>query len=376
MPMQERLIASVLVPAQTQPQQKQSPEQEQAGIGGVLVGLLLLVVMAMAWGMRREKVLEDEAHQSEKSELAKAKQNEEIELAKKFQQEYSQASSAILKEASEDLKELLGSADKAAEERKRLRVQMAENWENANIEKIKEHKYALYKEYNDGILVDSYGNYDFEGWMQYDDIVGVPIYEIKNNIRDGRGFRRGFTYFWKNVLLEDGDMYGELWFEGWHKYRQEKLGNSTEEEWWQIISRWIFDHAIGPVAEELDAEEEERAEAGYSEDMSGEDYEIYCGRILQEAGWNVEQTQASNDQGVDLIAQIEDLKVCIQCKRYRNPVGNKAVQEVIAGKAFYNGTHAVVVSSAGFTKAAKNLAESADVLLISDTDLEDLETMV
>ena len=206
MPMQERLIASVLVPAQTQPQQKQSPEQEQAGIGGVLVGLLLLVVMAMAWGMRREKVLEDEAHQSEKSELAKAKQNEEIELAKKFQQEYSQASSAILKEASEDLKELLGSADKAAEERKRLRVQMAENWENANIEKIKEHKYALYKEYNDGILVDSYGNYDFEGWMQYDDIVGVPIYEIKNNIRDGRGFRRGFTYFWKNVLLEDGDM--------------------------------------------------------------------------------------------------------------------------------------------------------------------------
>ena len=376
MPMQERLIASVLVPAQTQPQQKQSPEQEQAGIGGVLVGLLLLVVMAMAWGMRREKVLEDEAHQSEKSELAKAKQNEEIELAKKFQQEYSQASSAILKEASEDLKELLGSADKAAEERKRLRVQMAENWENANIEKIKEHKYALYKEYNDGILVDSYGNYDFEGWMQYDDIVGVPIYEIKNNIRDGRGFRRGFTYFWKNVLLEDGDMYGELWFEGWHKYRQEKLGNSTEEEWWQIISRWIFDHAIGPVAEELDAEEEERAEAGYSEDMSGEDYEIYCGRILQEAGWNVEQTQASNDQGVDLIAQIEDLKVCIQCKRYSNPVGNKAVQEVIAGKAFYNGTHAVVVSSAGFTKAAKNLAESADVLLISDTDLEDLETMV
>ena len=71
--------------------------------------------------------------------------------------------------------------------------------------------------------------------------------------------------------------------------------------------------------------------------------------------WIAEQTQASNDQGVDLIAQIEDLKVCIQCKRYSNPVANKAVQEVIAGKAFYNGTHAVVVSNAGFTKAAKAL---------------------
>lgn len=50
--------------------------------------------------------------------------------------------------------------------------------------------------------------------------------------------------------------------------------------------------------------------------------------------------------------------------------------EVIAGKAFYNGTHAVVVSNAGFTKAAKSLAESADVILVSDTELEDLETMV
>ena len=110
--------------------------------------------------------------------------------------------------------------------------------------------------------------------------------------------------------------------------------------------------------------------------MSDEDYETYCRSILQEAGWNVEQTQASNDQGVDLIAQIEDLKVCIQCKHYSNPVGSKYVYEVIDGKAFYDGTHAVVVSNAGFTKAAKNLAESADVLLISDTDLEDLETMV
>jgi len=110
--------------------------------------------------------------------------------------------------------------------------------------------------------------------------------------------------------------------------------------------------------------------------MSGTDHEIYCGRIRQEAGWNVEQTQASNDQGVDLVAQIEDLKVYIQCKRYSNPVGNKAVEEVFAGKAFYNGTHAVVISNTGFTETAKSLAESADVILLSDTELENLETMV
>ena len=324
--------------------------------------------------MRRSKSQEDQATQAK-----------ELKLAKQFQQEYSQASSSIINEAAEESKaaeskiekEKKTLEEKAAAERKNLRIQMAEQWERANIEKIKTHKVTIFRKYWEAISEDDYGNIDMSEWTQVEDYVGKPIYQVKiDAFRDSRSFYSGFPYFWKNVLIEDGDARGDLWFEGWHSYRQEMLGNSTEQEWYEIIFDWIKIYAIDPVAKELDAQEEERIEAGYSDDMSGADYEIYCGRILQEAGWNVEQTQASNDQGVDLIAQIEDLKVCIQCKRYSNPVGNKAVQEVIAGKAFYNGTHAVVVSNAGFTKAAKSLAESANVILISDTELEDLETMV
>ena len=48
----------------------------------------------------------------------------------------------------------------------------------------------------------------------------------------------------------------------------------------------------------------------------------------------------------------------------------------MASKAFYNDTHTAIVSNDGFTKAEQSLAESADVILISDTELEDLETMV
>ena len=117
-------------------------------------------------------------------------------------------------------------------------------------------------------------------------------------------------------------------------------------------------------------------EAQAVDSMEGVVYEDYCQTILLQAGWEVRHTKASGDQVVDLIAEIEDIMVCIQCKRYSKPVGNKAVQEVLAGKAFYGGTHAVVASNAGFTKAAKSLAKSADVILISDTELEDLETMV
>ena len=69
--------------------------------------------------------------------------------------------------------------------------------------------------------------------------------------------------------------------------------------------------------------------------MSGEEYEIFCQELIIDEGWEVSRTPKSNDQGVDLIATISDNKVCIQCKRYSNPVGNKAVQEIIAGTEFY-----------------------------------------
>ena len=42
----------------------------------------------------------------------------------------------------------------------------------------------------------------------------------------------------------------------------------------------------------------------------------------------------------------------------------------------WNGTHAVVVATNGFTKSAITLAASAKVILTSDTELENLENLV
>ena len=110
--------------------------------------------------------------------------------------------------------------------------------------------------------------------------------------------------------------------------------------------------------------------------MTGIEFEEYCKSILEEAGWEVEDTPTSGDQGVDLIASIEDVRVCIQCKCFAKTVGNKAVQEVAAGMIYWKGTHAVVVAKNGFTKSANNLAESTNVILTSDKELADLEDLV
>ena len=122
--------------------------------------------------------------------------------------------------------------------------------------------------------------------------------------------------------------------------------------------------------------ENKNTKFGDSSSMDGVQYEQFCKRILIEAGWEVEDTPTSGDQGVDLIASIEDVRVCIQCKCFSKPVGNKAVQEVAAGMIHWKGTHSVVVGKSGFTKSAKTLADSTNVILISDSELENLENLV
>ena len=102
----------------------------------------------------------------------------------------------------------------------------------------------------------------------------------------------------------------------------------------------------------------------------------FAKNILENADWDVVDTPTSGDQGVDLLASIEDLRVCFQCKCIAKPFGNKALQEVVVGMIFWNVTHAVIVGKSGFTKSAQNLAESNNVILTSDSELENQENLV
>lgn len=105
--------------------------------------------------------------------------------------------------------------------------------------------------------------------------------------------------------------------------------------------------------------------------MTGEDFETYIAIILQRIGYgNIQLTKGSGDQGVDIIAEKDGMKYAFQCKRYDKPVGNKAVQEVFAGKFFYHCHTAVVVTNNYFTQSAKDLAYENGVVLW-DRDLLD-----
>ena len=110
--------------------------------------------------------------------------------------------------------------------------------------------------------------------------------------------------------------------------------------------------------------------------IKGIRFENHCMEILKQNGWEVKETPNTGDQGVDLIASINDLRICIQCKDHEKAIGNKAVQEISAGKLFWKGTHAIIVSKSGFTKSAHQLAKSNKVELINEFQLKDLEKFI
>jgi restriction system protein len=76
------------------------------------------------------------------------------------------------------------------------------------------------------------------------------------------------------------------------------------------------------------------------------------------------QTVERGDQGVDVLAKKDSLRLAIQAKRYIGAVSNAAIQQVFAGMAHYKCHRCLVVTSGEFTSGAIALAQSTGCLLI------------
>jgi HJR/Mrr/RecB family endonuclease len=111
------------------------------------------------------------------------------------------------------------------------------------------------------------------------------------------------------------------------------------------------------------------------QDMSPIEYEGLCATELDKGGWKATLTKGSGDQGVDVIAERDGIRLILQCKLYSNPVGNKAVQEAAAGRAHENADYAAVVSNSSYTNAARQLAQTNKILLLHHSQLATLDPL-
>lgn len=98
--------------------------------------------------------------------------------------------------------------------------------------------------------------------------------------------------------------------------------------------------------------------------LDGHAFEYWCADLLKKNGFsNVEVTQGSGDQGVDIIAVKDGIRYAIQCKRYSSNLDNTPVQEVHTGKSIYNCQISAVMTNRYFTAGAKKAAEATRTLL-------------
>lgn len=110
-------------------------------------------------------------------------------------------------------------------------------------------------------------------------------------------------------------------------------------------------------------QEDASLQAKFERVRSGLEFEQFCAEELRRAGWRVSPTGASRDQGADLIAERGGERLIVQCKFLGRPVGNYAVQEVVAARSHHDGNRALVVSNQRFTASAAELAATNGVEL-------------
>lgn len=100
------------------------------------------------------------------------------------------------------------------------------------------------------------------------------------------------------------------------------------------------------------------------DEMEGVDFEKFCAALLSRHGFDeIEMTRASGDYGIDILAQKEGVTYAIQCKRYTEPVGVKAIQEAYAGRDYYDRMVGAVMTNQYFTAPAVEAAKKLKILL-------------
>ena len=161
------------------------------------------------------------------------------------------------------------------------------------------------------------------------------------------------------------------------KEEKKKQGKKAKEKLEQERMRLIQ----GDISKEneLNAEilkkkqKKKELELGYQDVENGYEFEEYVAKLYQRLGFETTVTRKSGDQGADIIAKRNGRKYIIQAKFYNSPVGNKAVQEVVAALAMYQADYGIVVTNSTYTQSAIELAKANDVELIDKKRIEEIK---
>lgn len=160
-----------------------------------------------------------------------------------------------------------------------------------------------------------------------------------------------------------------------------------------LMSLFAKSDNVATESEDIDVSEQETIinnnelvenfEIGYQESfqedkidkMSGIEFERFCAELLVKCGYsNVRLTTCSGDQGIDVLAEKDELKWGFQCKRWglETHIGNDVIHKTFAGKAFYHCDIAAVITTTTFTRKAEEYARETGIILWGRDKLYDM----
>ena len=184
----------------------------------------------------------------------------------------------------------------------------------------------------------------------------------------------------RRAQLVQADAYGTPQMERWQKeidyfIQQQVLPNITPA-YVKALQRNRLNVVYSIEQQVVAASTVTKPFTEFSDNFTPAEFELFCAQVLREYGWDARVTKSSRDQGVDVIAARGGVRVVIQCKLYSGPVGNKAVQEISAGRAHENSHFGIVVSNSRYTASATALAKTNRILLLHHRDLPSLHNIL
>lgn len=110
--------------------------------------------------------------------------------------------------------------------------------------------------------------------------------------------------------------------------------------------------------------------------LSGIEFENLTHQLLLKIGFNVEQTKASRDGGIDLIAYSDKPffkgKYIIQCKRYAGTVGEPIIRDLYGVVSNERANKGILITTGNFSNSALDFAKDKNLELIDGIKLESL----
>lgn len=110
--------------------------------------------------------------------------------------------------------------------------------------------------------------------------------------------------------------------------------------------------------------------------LSGIEFEDLTHQLLLKVGFSVEQTKASRDGGIDLIAYSNEPffkgKYIIQCKRYAGTVGEPIIRDLYGVVSNERANKGILITTGNFSISALEFSKDKNLELIDGLNLESL----